>query len=140
MSDGIHRIISQRMRQARTHRGLAQWEVAERMGISEAFYARIEQDRASLTLARFVRLVSVLGISPDSLLSGDKPIIYRDDRLLRWPHDDASMEVRRIYRRLRFAPEQWVGLIAHILDVVEPLDDTEKPGASAAHSAPSGSS
>ncbi len=72
----------------------------------------------------------VLGVSADSLMSDDEPIVYRDDRLLRWPHDDASTEVRRIYRRLQNAPERLLELIAHILDALEPRDPAMTPSES----------
>ncbi len=118
------------MRQARMHRGLAQWEVAERIGVSEAFYARIERNKRSLTLKRFVLLVIVLGVSADSLLSDDNPIVYRDDWLLQWPHDDDPIELRRLYRQLRQAPDQVFPLIGHILDVVDEFRLAKGPSAS----------
>ncbi len=122
--------MSRRIRRARVHRGLTQWEVAERLGISETFFARIERGTARPTLPRFARLVMVLGVSADSLLNNEGAIVYRDDRLLRWPHDDASAEVRRIYRRLQNAPERLLELIAHILDALEPRDPAMTPSES----------
>ena len=122
--------MGRRIRRARVHRGLTQWEVAERLGISETFFARIERGTARPTLPRFTRLVMVLGVSADSLMSDDEPIVYRDDRLLRWPHDDASVEVRRIYRRLQNVPARLLELIAQILDVLEPCGPTMTPGES----------
>jgi transcriptional regulator with XRE-family HTH domain len=59
------------VRQARHARGLTQEQMAEQLGVTVEFYARIERGRAHPSLDTLVRMRSLLGASADSLLGFD---------------------------------------------------------------------
>ena len=60
--------MGSRARRVRLARGFIQEEVAERVGVSAEFYARIERGHALPSVRTFCRLVAILDVSADSLL------------------------------------------------------------------------
>ena len=61
------------IRQARTHAGLTQEEMAQRLGINRSTYIRIEKDMSRATVAQIRRIVQVTGIPADCLLLDEDP-------------------------------------------------------------------
>lgn len=58
------------VRAARVNRGITQAEMARRMDLSVAVYAKIEKDPSLMTLAQASRLVEILGLDIDDILFG----------------------------------------------------------------------
>ncbi len=63
--------ILQRIRLLRRVRGISQSEVAQRLGISQNAYCRIENNQRELSLERYLGIAHVLGIPPHELLRGE---------------------------------------------------------------------
>jgi transcriptional regulator with XRE-family HTH domain len=61
-------VIGGRVRAARTRLGLNQSEVAERVGISNEVYGRLERGLMMPRLATFLRMCEVLAVEPNELL------------------------------------------------------------------------
>ncbi|HWO22420.1 MAG TPA: helix-turn-helix domain-containing protein [Kofleriaceae bacterium] len=61
-------VLGERARAARTKLGLNQSEVAERVGISNEVYGRLERGLMTPRLATFLRLCDVLDVEPNDLL------------------------------------------------------------------------
>lgn len=67
-----HEDLARLLRQLRTDRGLSQWALAERAGLSRNFVAQIERGESVPTVATLGRLATALGISSSELL-GEGP-------------------------------------------------------------------
>jgi transcriptional regulator with XRE-family HTH domain len=65
------RRVLHRVRMLRRARGISQAELAQRLGISQNAYCRIENGKRELTVARFIALSHALGVPPGELLDGD---------------------------------------------------------------------
>jgi transcriptional regulator with XRE-family HTH domain len=72
-------VIGGRVRAARTRLGLNQSEVAERVGISNEVYGRLERGLMMPRLATFLRLCDVLGVEPNDLLLASPGPQLRND-------------------------------------------------------------
>ena len=68
MSKDLQRTLGAAARDARKALGLTQQQVSERLGVNVEFYGRIERGQAWPSVRVFARMVSVLGISGDTLL------------------------------------------------------------------------
>ncbi len=55
--------------------GLTQAEVAEQAGLSGRTYADIERGTVNMRMETFLRICNVLGVTPDRILTDDKPHI-----------------------------------------------------------------
>jgi transcriptional regulator with XRE-family HTH domain len=71
--------VGKRARAVRTRLGLNQAEVAERIGISDEVYGRLERGAMTPRLTTFLRLCSVLGVEPNDLLLASPSPQLRDD-------------------------------------------------------------
>jgi transcriptional regulator with XRE-family HTH domain len=71
-----------RLRALRRDRGLSGREVAERAGVSATYLSRVENGRASPTVATLTRVVQAMGASVRELFqdSADGPLVRRADR------------------------------------------------------------
>ncbi len=69
-SAGVRRVL-QRLRMLRRGRGFSQHELAQRLGISQNAYCRIENGKRELTVARLIAITQALGVAPGELLGGD---------------------------------------------------------------------
>jgi transcriptional regulator with XRE-family HTH domain len=74
-------IIGERARSARTRLGLNQSEVAERVGISNEVYGRLERGLMTPRLATFLRLCDVLRVEPNDLLLASPDAPLRNDAM-----------------------------------------------------------
>jgi transcriptional regulator with XRE-family HTH domain len=88
MNKDFRRTLGKAARDARKALGLTQENVAERLDVSVEFYGRIERGVAWPSVDVFARMISILGVSADSLLgveaaraSGAAPLIQKDDPL-----------------------------------------------------------
>ena len=102
-------------RQARKARNLTQARVAEQLDVSVEFYSRIERGLAHPSTETFVRMLSVLSVSADTLFGldvagGAGP----EARALILPED--SPEVRRVVEILRTARPSTLRLVGALLN------------------------
>jgi transcriptional regulator with XRE-family HTH domain len=64
--DELKRLIANRLKSARSEKGLTQGEVADALGMERASYTQIETGRNMLTIPNLIKLQAILG----------KPITY----------------------------------------------------------------
>ena len=79
MAVQLESVLGERARAARTRLGLNQAEVAERVGISNEVYGRLERGLMTPRLVTFLRLCDVLGVEPNDLLSPSPGSPHRND-------------------------------------------------------------
>jgi len=123
MAQTIAQTIGASARGARQRLGLTQEDAAERIGISSAFYARIERGTTLPSVPTFARIVEVLGASADELLGrkarpglgvAEPAAVYRPtpkaapslgahdvDGFVANRSPDQARALRRLMRRLR---------------------------------------
>ena len=65
-----YNIIGERLKKARTQRGLTQEKLAEKMDVSIAFLSRIERGSSHISLKRLSQVCDILGITEGSILNG----------------------------------------------------------------------
>ena len=65
-----YNIIGERLKKARTERGLTQEKLAEKMDVSIAFLSRIERGSSHISLKRLSQVCDILGIIEGSILNG----------------------------------------------------------------------
>ena len=65
-----YNIIGERLKKARTERGLTQEKLAEKMDVSIAFLSRIERGSSHISLKRLSQVCDILGITEGSILNG----------------------------------------------------------------------
>ncbi|MBX3101572.1 MAG: helix-turn-helix transcriptional regulator [Bacteroidetes bacterium] len=70
--------IGNKIRVLREVRGFSQEYVADRIGISQAAYSRLENEATDLTLGRLEQIASVLEINPLDLLAMDEKIVFNN--------------------------------------------------------------
>lgn len=68
MPPRLESIVGERARAARTRLGLNQSEIAERVGINNEVYGRLERGLMTPRLPTFLRLCDALGVEPNDLL------------------------------------------------------------------------
>ncbi|XXF78508.1 helix-turn-helix transcriptional regulator [Myxococcaceae bacterium GXIMD 01537] len=68
MNEELAITIGSAAREARTHLGLTQAEVAERLGIAHMVYSRLERGKMLPSVQTLLRMTSVLRVSSDELL------------------------------------------------------------------------
>lgn len=75
--------IGNRLLLVRKRLGLTQWEVAEAAELSDRTYADIERGSVNMRLETILRICEVLHITPDEILTCEKPdYTERTDELL----------------------------------------------------------
>lgn len=62
--------LCRRIRALRVQAGLSQMQVAERLGMSQAAYSRLEKGEVELTLTRLMALAEVYGVALSGLMEG----------------------------------------------------------------------
>ena len=63
-------IIGERLKKARTDKGLTQEKLAEKLDVSIAFLSRIERGSSHISLKRLSQICDILGISEGTILNG----------------------------------------------------------------------
>jgi transcriptional regulator with XRE-family HTH domain len=66
----VRRAVARAIRKQRLIIGITQRELAARLGNSAAYISRVEQARANITAAEFVRIALALNADPVKLLGG----------------------------------------------------------------------
>ncbi len=69
------RTIGEKLYSIRKRMGLTQAEVAEAAGLADRTYADIERGSVNMRIETILRICSVLHITPDEILTEDKPSI-----------------------------------------------------------------
>lgn len=65
-----YNIIGERLKKARTDKGLTQEKLAEKLDVSIAFLSRIERGSSHISLKRLSQVCDILKISKGSILNG----------------------------------------------------------------------
>lgn len=98
------------LRQARRARKWKQPQVAGAIDISVQFYGRIERGKALPSIETFVKLLTLFGLRPSTVLGLVPPTTE--------PAEDAPV-LRRIARRLRRVPARARALVRKVLDELD---------------------
>lgn len=65
-----YNIIGERLKKARTEKGLTQEKLSEKLDVSIAFLSRIERGSSHISLKRLSQVCDILGITEGSILNG----------------------------------------------------------------------
>lgn len=122
MQTDLGKTIGQAARLARDALDLTQADAAERIGISTEFYARIERGGAMPSVPTLAKMAEELGVAVDSLLgrgSSSPPSRSKPARA-QAPNQSKqeSPELRRLFRRLRGAPQKTLRLVSLLVAAV----------------------
>src|ERR1700760_503447 len=71
-----HLMTGQKLRLLREYRNYSQEYIAEKLGITQNAYSRIENNQTRLTTERLEKLAVILEICPLELLSEKEPVIH----------------------------------------------------------------
>jgi transcriptional regulator with XRE-family HTH domain len=61
--------VYKQIKELRENAGYTQHYIAERLGVDNATYSRIESGKIDITVSRFIQLADILHVSPGSLLA-----------------------------------------------------------------------
>lgn len=65
-----YNIIGERLKKARTEKGLTQEKLAEKLDVSIAFLSRIERGSSHISLKRLSQVCDILGVTEGMILNG----------------------------------------------------------------------
>nr|AAK57192.1 putative transcriptional repressor [Stigmatella aurantiaca] len=117
MNEELASQIGSAARDARTHLGLTQAEVAEKLGIAHMVYSRLERGKMLPSVPTLLRMCAVLHISADDLLgvSGEE----RGARLARGPRGEAEVpRVRQLLGLARKMDEEKLDALVTVAQVL----------------------
>ena len=123
MNKDLAKTIGSAARQARKALQLTQEDIAEKIGVSVEFYARIERGTSLPSILTFARIVSALGISADLMLGHHHRIVPVVGAGWMPQTPDDSPEVRRIVRRLRKAQPSTLRLVNMLLKALKSTEE-----------------
>lgn len=63
-------MLCSRIRELRIKAGYTQMELAERLGVSQAAYSRLEKGEVELSITKLMELCAIYGVRPSHLLEG----------------------------------------------------------------------
>lgn len=63
-------MLCSRIRELRIKAGYTQIELAERLGVSQAAYSRLEKGEVELSITKLMELCAIYGVRPLHLLEG----------------------------------------------------------------------
>ncbi len=120
MDSAIAKAVGDAARAARKSRGLTQADIAEQVGISTEFYARMERGGTLPSVPTLIRLADTLGVPTDRLL-GRLPThaTAGESRPVYTKKHTESPEIRQILRRLRKARAPTLRLVSLLLKALE---------------------
>ncbi|HWK07780.1 MAG TPA: helix-turn-helix domain-containing protein [Puia sp.] len=72
-------MTGQKLRVLREFRNYSQEYIAEKLGITQNAYSRIENNQTKITAERLGRLAGILNIPPMELLSDKEPVLHFSD-------------------------------------------------------------
>ena len=126
MDTTLAKLIGEAARSARKALSLTQEDIAERIGISLEFYARIERGRTYPSVPTLARMAEALEASADALLGTGARVSFARERPRmssspdRSDRRDASTpELRRIIRRLSRMDPRTLRLISSFVSALE---------------------
>jgi transcriptional regulator with XRE-family HTH domain len=76
-------MTGQKLRVLREFRNYSQEYIAEKLGITQNAYSRIENNQTKITAERLEKLATILNIPPMELLSDKEPVLHFSDPI---PH------------------------------------------------------
>ncbi|HEY5374160.1 MAG TPA: helix-turn-helix transcriptional regulator [Polyangiaceae bacterium] len=131
MQTDLGKTIGQAARHARAALDLTQADAAERIGISTEFYARIERGGAMPSVPTLAKMAEELDIAVDTLLgrgSNSPPSRSKLTRA-RTPNQSKqeSPELRRLFRRLRGAPQKTLRLVSLLVAAMAEASARKRP-------------
>jgi transcriptional regulator with XRE-family HTH domain len=112
-------------RQARKALQLTQERVAEQLGVSVEFYSRIERGIAHPSTDTFVRMLSVLSVSADTLFGLDTARGAARASFVPSAADDPP-EVRRLIAALRTARPATLRLVSALLNEFDRVSEERR--------------
>jgi len=118
LDDQLRGTIGVTIRLARKGRGLTQEDVAELLGISAEFYARIERGHALPSVPTFHKIIRALDVSADTALGLMASANASNSQAGRKAEYDIP-EIRRIMRRLRDSSAGQVRLVTLLVKELE---------------------
>ena len=121
MEKELPKTLGAAARQARKALDLTQEDVADRIGVSAEFYARIERGHSLPSVPTFARIAGALGVSADTLIGRHLPAVAHRPSWLP-PQAPDSPEIRRIVRRLRRASPAALRLVSLLMKEMERSD------------------
>ena len=75
--------VGNKLLEIRKRLGLTQAEVAEQAGLSGRTYADIERGTVNMRIGTFLHICNVIGVTPDKLLTNEKPsVAVRKEKLM----------------------------------------------------------
>ena len=92
MAEPEAEMVGARIRAARLEQGMTQAELGEAVGVSRSAVAQWETERAGQVRANLTRVASVLGVSVQFLLEGQRPAA------LAGPENATEQALLRLYR------------------------------------------
>jgi transcriptional regulator with XRE-family HTH domain len=118
MDEKLQGLLGEAARAARLRLGLTQAEVAEKVGLAQSVYGRVERGMMMPSVPTLRKLCLTLGISSDALLSlGGKqrgaPAVSPQ------PGAGEHPELSRIIHTLRGWPPERLALLRKLLDVAD---------------------
>jgi len=110
--------IGQGTRRARCRRRLTQEQVADSIGLSTEFYARVERGHAMPSVPTLAKICERLGVSADVLINGDP-----HDRIQQQTYEaPESADVRRLIRQLRRLEPMAMRAIVHFIAAISAVE------------------
>lgn len=70
--------VGQKIRKIRELRNLTQNHMAEKLGLSQQGYGKIERDEADLSLSRLQEIASILEVTPENILGFDEKYVLNN--------------------------------------------------------------
>jgi transcriptional regulator with XRE-family HTH domain len=139
MSDELSKRIGDEIRKARKAQRLTQADVAERVGISVEFFARLERGEQTPSVPTLAALMRLLGVSADAALGGAGPREHEPSEPTEF-YGLGSPAQRRLYRRIQSASPAALRLLGAVLTNFDHavLEATRPADAPRPRSAPSG--
>jgi transcriptional regulator with XRE-family HTH domain len=104
--------VASAIRVLRQRSGISQRQLAMRMGVPRTYVSKIENDKATPTLASLARLASALQVSVPDLLAGGRNETLSARELLA---DEFIAELHSYFPRL--SPLQWQSVLAQVRDM-----------------------
>lgn len=113
----VRAAIGQVSRRTRKAKNLTQLDIADRIGVTGEFYARIERGTCWPSIRTFARMVIALDVQADVLL-GLKPADHFVSTPIQDIEDERS-EIRRVSRLLRRAQPRTLRLVKRLLVAID---------------------
>jgi len=109
----VKRSIGKVLRRARTVKGWTQEDVADYIGVSSEFYARVERGHAWASIGTLRKLAALFRVSADAFL-GFKPL-----GPINVVPDPEPQRMRKLARRLRRVAKKDIRLLHRVVTQVE---------------------